>query len=137
MMPYPHSSAALPTIPTSQRRKKMTHKSSKQIFGATIQVILALVFVVFGAGAALAQTNAYVSNRGDNTVSVINTAANTVTATIPVGSNPNGIAVTPNGAILYVVNSSSNNVSVINTASNTVTATVPVGTLPQEIAVSP
>jgi len=41
---------------------------------------------------------------GPNTVSVINTATNTVTATIPVGINsfPSGVAVTPNGSKVYV-----------------------------------
>src|SRR5262245_28478983 len=38
----------------------------------------------------------YVTNLGDNTVSVIAAAANTV-STIPVGFNPVGVAVTPDG----------------------------------------
>ncbi|VUZ85978.1 hypothetical protein MELA_02372, partial [Candidatus Methylomirabilis lanthanidiphila] len=42
---------------------------------------------------------AYVANFGSNTVSVIATATNTVVGSpIPVGSNPVGIAITPNGA---------------------------------------
>lgn len=55
------------------------------------------------------------------------TSANTVTATIPVGSNALGIAVTPDGARAYAVNNSDATVSVISTATNTVTATIPVG----------
>ncbi len=58
-------------------------------------------------------TLAYVSNHGSNTVSVINTATNTVTATIPVGLQPQGIAFTPNGAFAYIANENSNAVSVI------------------------
>jgi YVTN family beta-propeller protein len=38
---------------------------------------------------------AYVSNLGSNTVSAINTFTDTVVATIPVGTNPNGIAAVP------------------------------------------
>ena len=38
----------------------------------------------------------------DNTVSVIDTATNTVTATVPVGSYPIGVAVTPDGTKVYV-----------------------------------
>ncbi|WP_256332130.1 MULTISPECIES: YncE family protein [unclassified Streptomyces] len=34
---------------------------------------------------------AYVANRGSNTVSVIDTATNTVTATVPVGDAPIGV----------------------------------------------
>ena len=41
---------------------------------------------------------------GDNTVSVINTATNTVSATITVGTNPNGISVSPDGSKVYVAN---------------------------------
>jgi YVTN family beta-propeller protein len=40
---------------------------------------------LLGTGQSVAQ-NAYITNNHSGTVSVINTAANTVTATIPVGS---------------------------------------------------
>ena len=78
-----------------------------------------------------AQT-AYITNAGNNTVSVINVATNTVSATIPVGNQPEGISVSPDGTKVYVANesSSSNTVSVINTATNTVSATIPVGSNP-------
>ena len=64
-----------------------------------------------------------------NSVSVIATATNTVTATVPVGT-AYGIAVTPDGSKVYVAGVYSNNVSVIATASNTVTNTVSVGSFP-------
>jgi YVTN family beta-propeller protein len=80
---------------------------------------------------------AYITNSNDNTVSVIATASNTVTATVPVGLNPQGLAVTSDGAHVYVGNSSDNTVSVIITASNTVTTTVPVGAVPFGVAVTP
>src|SRR5215218_7496635 len=63
---------------------------------------------------------AYVANACNDTVSVIDRATNTVTATIPVGSNPTGVAITPDGTRVYVTNLNSNNVSVIDTATNTV-----------------
>ncbi len=56
-------------------------------------------------------------------MSVIDTATNTVTATIPVGPEPYGVAVTPDGSKVYVANFS-NSVSVIATATNTVTDTI-------------
>ena len=59
-----------------------------------------------------------------NSVSVINTATDTVTTTVPVGDVPFGVAVTPDGAFVYVANRNSNSVSVIDTADNTVIATV-------------
>jgi YVTN family beta-propeller protein len=57
--------------------------------------------------------------------------------TVPVGTSPVGVAVSPNGATAYVTNQNSNTVSVINTATNTVSATVTVGSGPEGVAVSP
>jgi YVTN family beta-propeller protein len=80
---------------------------------------------------------AYVANSLDDTVSVINTATNTVVGLIPVGSNPVGIAITPDGTRAYVTNFLSGSVSVINTATNTVIGTVFVLFLPKGIAITP
>jgi len=70
-------------------------------------------------------------------VSVIDTAKNTVTATILVDGFPTGVAVTPNGRKVYVANQSSATVSVIDTAASAVTATIPVGNVPTGVAVTP
>ena len=70
-----------------------------------------------------AQTVAYVTNNSSNTVSVIDTATNIVTATIPVGSFPASVVVSPDGTRAYVGNLTET-VSVIDTASNAVVATV-------------
>jgi YVTN family beta-propeller protein len=79
------------------------------------------------------------TNGGVSTVSVIDTATNTVTATIsiPAGNASFGVAVTPDGSKVYVTNSLSNTVSVIATATDTVTTTVPVGNQPGGVAVTP
>ncbi|MDP1699020.1 MAG: beta-propeller fold lactonase family protein [Xanthomonadaceae bacterium] len=79
---------------------------------------------------------AYITNRRSNTVSVIDTASNAVVATIPVGSNPRGVAVNPGGGFAYVTNVDSNTVTAINTTDNSVAATVPVGSSPQCVAVN-
>ncbi|MCG5077428.1 GH25 family lysozyme [Paraburkholderia tagetis] len=79
----------------------------------------------------------YVSNAGSNSVSVIDTATNTVMATIPVGARPSNIALTPNGQAAYVVNSGASTVSVINTATNTVINTIGVGLFPIDVVVTP
>ena len=91
-------------------------------------IIVSLTTMIW-SGAAMAQ-NAYISNQNSNNVSVINTATNTVTATVTVGTNPLGVAVSPDGTRAYVTNFGANTVSVINTATNTVTATITVGTGP-------
>jgi YVTN family beta-propeller protein len=48
-----------------------------------------------------------------------------VTATIPVGSFPEGVAANPKTNTAYVTNRFSNTVSVISGRTNTVTATIP------------
>ena len=86
---------------------------------------------------SLCQNFAIVTNYNDNTVSVIATSSNTVVATVAVGDNPYGVALTPDGSHAYVDNSSDNTVSVIATSSNTVVATVGVGNDPIGVAVTP
>jgi YVTN family beta-propeller protein len=79
-----------------------------------------------------------VTNRGDNTVSVIDTASNTVVATVTVVSGPVGVAITPDGKNAYVANSSDNTVSVIATASNMVVGgPIPVGGLAVGVGIVP
>jgi YVTN family beta-propeller protein len=76
----------------------------------------------------------YVTNVYSNTVSIIDTATNKVTATVPVGTWPWGVAVT--GTKVYVTNIFSDTVSVIDNVTNNVTATVPVGTWPWGVTVA-
>lgn len=80
---------------------------------------------------------ACVPNQGDGTVSIVNVVDHSVLKTIPVGLNPIGVAVSPNGLNVYIANSGSNTVSVINTWSYTVTATVDVGGDPNGIVMAP
>jgi YVTN family beta-propeller protein len=63
---------------------------------------------------------AYTPNAASNDVSVIDTATDTVVATIPVGVHPKGVSIHPNGTRLYVTNSGDRTVSVIDTTTNMV-----------------
>jgi len=112
--------------------------------GATLPTTISL-----GAGAeptAIAFTpdgrTAYVANRGAQTVSVIDTASNTVRTTLSGVRAPAGIAVTPDGAKVLVANSGDDTVGVIDVASGTTSALaivlpgVPVSG-PTGIAISP
>jgi YVTN family beta-propeller protein len=74
-----------------------------------------------------------------NSVSVIDTATNTVGNTVPLaaGTSPFGVAITPDGKHAYVTGFQANNVSVIATATNTVVATAPVGTNPFGVGIVP
>ncbi len=101
-------------------------------------IIASLIFITSIVSAAESPGSyAYIANQWDNSVSVIDLATNTVTAAIPVGAIPFGVAVNPAGTKVYVVNNADKTVSVIDTATNTVTATIPVGLNPWGVAVNP
>jgi gliding motility-associated-like protein len=78
----------------------------------------------------------YVANSTSGTVSVINTATNTVIANIAMDS-PIGIAISPDGKTLYVTNFQANTVSVVDASTDVVTANINVGKDPQGISISP
>jgi YVTN family beta-propeller protein len=112
---------------------------------------LVITISVLALGAVVANSNspssaeggcagkAYVTNQNANTVSVIDTATNAVVGSaIPVGDQPVGIAITPDGTKAYVVNFNADTVSVIDTATNAVVGSaIPVGDLPFGIAICP
>jgi YVTN family beta-propeller protein len=78
-----------------------------------------------------------VTNIASNTVTVIDTTTNAITANVQVFfSGPGRIAITPDGAFAYVANSFSNHILVIDIAINGVIAIVPVMT-PFGIAITP
>ncbi len=62
------------------------------------------------------------ANTGDNTISVIDTAINTVIDAVPVESHPYALSVTQDGTSVDIKNEDGT-VSVIDTATDTVTYT--------------
>jgi YVTN family beta-propeller protein len=85
-----------------------------------------------------AQSFVYVTNFKSNTISVFNASSNSLVATIPVGNNPVGVVLLPNGAFAFVANQTfPGTVSVIDTQSNSVTSSIPVGPFPTGIAITP
>lgn len=110
-----------------------------------------LCWMTMGAALAEAQPFAYVANGNGNSVSVIDTdpasaTFNTVIGTpIPVGNDPAGVAITPNGKRAYITNQNSDTVSVIDTdpasaTFDTVVAIIPVGFSPSSpigVAITP
>lgn len=83
---------------------------------------------------------AYITNGGAaGAVSVIDISTDKVVATIPVGSNPMGVAISPDGTRVYVTNQLSATVSVINALTNKVIATysMPQFSEPSDILISP
>jgi YVTN family beta-propeller protein len=80
---------------------------------------------------------AYVGNFKDNTVSVIDTDAGAVVATVPVSAGPHGMAITQDGRTVYVSGDGSSSVDVIDTATDKVVKTINVGKAPNGVALTP
>ena len=86
----------------------------------------------------------YVANAHDDSISVINTANDTVTGTISLrpsaapslaGVTPTGLTLTADGKTLYATLGDMNAVAVVDTSSSTVTGAIPVGWYPTAVAV--
>jgi YVTN family beta-propeller protein len=111
--------------------------------GGAVALVTTVVIATSGAVALAAPASTvYVADAGANNVAVVNGATDVVTARIPVGKTPEGIAASPDGARVYTANEcagcSANTVSVIDTGTDSVAATVPLGdTGADAIAVSP
>lgn len=101
---------------------------------------VALVLLASAAFAAAASARgAYVSNYGSANVSLIDTATNSpVGSPLGAGTDPLGIAYTPDGQFAYVANQSSSNMTLINAATNAVVGSpIPTDSDPNEVAVTP
>jgi YVTN family beta-propeller protein len=66
----------------------------------------------------------YISDGAGNAIVVFNRADLSIQATVPAGTNPDGITFEPATKTVWAFNGRSKNVSVLDTASNTVIATV-------------
>ncbi len=78
---------------------------------------------------------AWVTNRGDDSVTVFDLVHMQTAATIPVGDDPTDIAVSPTRNEVYVANTGGGTVSVIDAVTNRVAATIPVHRAPSSIGV--
>jgi YVTN family beta-propeller protein len=80
---------------------------------------------------------AYVVNAGSGTVTPIATATNKAGPAIRAGTDPEKIAITPDGRTAYVMNSGSGTVTPITTATNKAGPTIGTGKTPFAIAITP
>ena len=85
-----------------------------------------------------------VANPDNNSVSIfdVRNGANTRLAQVGVGTEPNGVALSPDGSRIYVANTVSGTVTVLaadraNSAYGSTVTTIPVGTEPYALAVTP
>ena len=110
-----------------------------------------------GAAATSAGYLAYVTNEDSNELTIIDTGADTVIATIPVGTRPRGVKVTPDGKTVFValsgspkcpptmpdeeceklkVDKSKDGIAVIDAATRAVTKVIPGGSDPEAFDIS-
>ena len=101
------------------------------------QLLLLVPLLALASGAAAAGAKAYVGNFKDNTVSVIDTAAGKLVATVPVAAGPHGMSITPDGRLVYVSGDDSSMLSVIDTTVDRVARTIEVGKMPHGVAITP
>lgn len=80
---------------------------------------------------------AYVTNYGSNSVTPINTVTDVAGPPIFVGTEPDAIAISPNGEEAYVANFGSNSVTPIDLATSTAGTAIAVGLRPDAIAIAP
>jgi len=80
--------------------------------------------------------HAYVVNCWQNSVSVVDTGADEVVGTIPVGATPWNVAFQRDGALAYVTNANEDSVSVIDTGRHAVVDTIPVDHIPTGLRVT-
>ena len=94
-------------------------------------------FLFLFAGVTFAQPFAYIPNRLDNNVSVVDLNTNTVLTTIDVGNNPVGVITDEMNQKVYISNIIGNSVSVIDATTNTVEETILMSGNPSGLALSP
>jgi YVTN family beta-propeller protein len=93
--------------------------------------------LLFSAPKSRAHSRAYVSNFGDNTVSLVDLPTRNVVATIPAGLHPRQVVLSPDGKRAHVCNQDDNSFIVIDTATNRrVGAPIAVIKSPVSIAIS-
>lgn len=98
----------------------------------------------WGAAVSPDSSEAYVTNKADNTVSVVaftpapGGGTGAVAATITGFASPEGVAFTPDGSRAYVANEAGGgSVAIVYTGSRTVAATIPLLGEPSQVAVTP
>lgn len=94
--------------------------ASAQTITGTVAVGVAPTNIAYDSGT----NEIYVSNNGDNTVSVISVATHNVTSTITVGNTPVNLIYDSGNHKIYVANNGDGTISVIDDSTHAVTATI-------------
>jgi YVTN family beta-propeller protein len=79
----------------------------------------------------------FVANEDSATTTVLDTRTGAIVAHVPVGKEPEGVRVSPDGAWVLVTNESDNSISIVDTKRLKVVRSVQVGKRPRDIAFTP
>jgi YVTN family beta-propeller protein len=139
------TSAVLRRSYQAAKRQPRTPPSSAVRVGVGIVLVLVTGFLIAACAPAVAPGPApadrfvCVTDQLDNTLPVIDGGSYKVIATVPVGTSPAGVVVSPDGKQAYVANTGDSTVSVLNNGTNTVatTAALPAGSSPMGLVLSP
>jgi YVTN family beta-propeller protein len=115
-------------------RLYVTHNSRVEVLDTTTgKAIGAITGLKSTHGVALNTDGktGYISDGAGNAIVVFNRADFSVSATVPAGTNPDGIVFEPATKTVWAFNGRSNNISIMDASSNTVVATVPVPGKPE------
>ncbi|MFM9433035.1 YVTN family beta-propeller protein [Janthinobacterium sp. CG_23.3] len=106
---------------------------------ATDKVVAKIPVGMHPAHVVVAQDgrHAYVTNGGENTVSVVDTSAQRVIETISTGPFPHGIRISPDGKQAWVANLKGGTVSVIDVETRKQIVQIAVGRGPAQVAFTP
>jgi YVTN family beta-propeller protein len=122
------------------RQFLLTTSSLSGVCGAFLSAPLSNSVIPVGPnpyGIVISGTTAYVTVSGLDAVVPIDLATSTPGKPIKVGSDPRGIAISPDGKTVYVANYGSGSVTPIDTAGQRARAAIPVGPHPLSIAINP
>jgi YVTN family beta-propeller protein len=136
--PAPHRAASSPPKAEPSTVAKVGAQLATPAVGATIRVQATPTFVAVSPDGR----HAYTANRDARVVTVVDTAVNQVTATIPIAAGPpRFLSFAPDGRTLYVSifndQGTIEAIDVLDTRSNTVVATIPQSARPYLPEVTP
>ena len=124
-----------------------THAPAKEpgglvIFDATAANAASATVVAVGRAPAHVIVDArgeraYVSNAGDDTVSVVDAARGSVVGSVTTAASPHGLRMSPDGREIYVAATAGNAVSVIDVATSKAVAAIHVGKAPVQVGFTP
>jgi YVTN family beta-propeller protein len=101
-------------------------------------LLVGFLFILSTHPAKAQHVYAYITNSGNNTMSIIDVGTGTVigTVTLAAGTNPYAVTVLSNGDA-YIANNLSGNVTIFSTTNNAIIGNITVGANPLSIAASP